>query len=67
MQLRSEAVRGLATSSSTLGLSALQLGSALTATPVFTLYQGESAESIRFVMTGGPERVAAVPGALLLN
>jgi hypothetical protein len=26
-----------------------------------------TAESIRFVMTGGPERVAAVPGALLLN
>ena len=45
----------------------LQLGAALAANPVFSPYQGESAESIRFVMTGGPERVAAVPGALLLN
>jgi hypothetical protein len=45
----------------------LQLAAALTANPVFSPYPGESLESIRFVMTGGREQVAAVPGALLLN
>jgi hypothetical protein len=45
----------------------VQLVPELGPSPVFTPYEGQSTESISFVLTSGPERVAAVPGALLLN